>query len=161
MIRQLAQCPYCNRCEVALDDHPEVVFNPDTPEQSPCPHLAWVDGRYSQWERTAHGANRVIGSTEFRWDHPALAAVESQDGLPDYLRELVNAGKGWPFAPAEDFAIALLSAEEKATDRKGKAYTVWDVDGWALYARDPAAFAAALPACQQKWQEGLNVEPGS
>ena len=22
MIRLLAQCPYCNRCEIALDDHP-------------------------------------------------------------------------------------------------------------------------------------------
>ena len=29
MIRQLAQCPYCKHCELALDDNPQLVFNPD------------------------------------------------------------------------------------------------------------------------------------
>ena len=35
MIRQLA-VPYCNGCEIALDDHPELVFNPATETRAPC-----------------------------------------------------------------------------------------------------------------------------
>ena len=65
MIRNLAQCPYCGDCEIALDDHPSLVFNP-AGSSSPCGHLAWVEGRYSQWDLSPQGINRAIGSTEFR-----------------------------------------------------------------------------------------------
>jgi hypothetical protein len=157
MIRKLAQCPYCQSCEVALDDHPELVFNPESERQSPCPHLAWVDGRYSQWEHTGHGANRVIGSTEFRWDPDAPGAAERTEQLLDYLHELLQSGRDWPFAPAEPFAIQTLNAEENATDPRGKSYPVWDVDGWAIFAANPAAFWAALPACHERWSASLDV----
>ena len=59
MIRNLARCPYCGDCEIALDDNPSLVFNPGG-RQEPCPHLAWVDGRYAQWELSPQGINRVI-----------------------------------------------------------------------------------------------------
>jgi hypothetical protein len=160
MIRNLAQCPYCNRCEIALDDNPALVFNPDTDPQQPCPHLAWVDGRYAQWERSSLGINRVIGSTEFPWNPPDLDAGFVESLLP-YLRELLNSGRNWAFAPAEGFVIRTLSAEEKATDKKGKSYVVWDVDGWALFAENPSAFWAALPACQERQLEALRVEEES
>src|SRR5262249_22679237 len=159
MIRQLSQCPYCQRCEIALDDHPELVFNPDTPGGAPCEHLVWVDGRFSEWEAAAHGANRVIGSTEFRWDHPTCSAVDPQAQLTDYLKELVNSGKAWDFAPADPFEIQTITAEEKAVDARGKERTVWDVDGWAIFARDAPAFAARLPEYQARQLAALRVEP--
>lgn len=55
MIRKLAQCPFCQSCEVALADSLDVTFNPDNPVQEACPHLVWVDGRYSEWETNARG----------------------------------------------------------------------------------------------------------
>ena len=39
MIRQLAQCPYCKSTEIALDDAPELLINPDSAEHAPCAHL--------------------------------------------------------------------------------------------------------------------------
>ena len=39
---------------MAARNHPgrpsRLVFNPATDTRAPCPHLAWVDGRYSQWD---------------------------------------------------------------------------------------------------------------
>jgi hypothetical protein len=157
MIRNLARCPYCNGCEVALDDHPDIVFDPDSAAQAPCAHLAWVEGRYEQWEPGSQGVHRRIGSAELRWAPPEPGAAERTEKLLPYLRELVNAGAGWPFAPAEPFAVRLLSAEEKGTDAKGRTYPLWEVDGWAVFAPDAAAFWAALPACQEKQLEGLKV----
>jgi hypothetical protein len=157
MIRELAQCPYCQRCEVALDDHPALVFNPDG-DGRPCPHLAWVDGRYSDWELTPRGVNRVIGSLEFRWDPDEPDAAERTEELLPYLRELLDAGPGWPFAPAVPFTAAPLRAEQTAVDGRGKSYTVWEVDGWALFAQSPAAFWADLPACRDRQLASLRVE---
>jgi hypothetical protein len=157
MIRQLAQCPYCNRCEVALDDRPALVFNPDRPQQTPCVHLAWVEGRYEQWEKGSHGVHRLIGSTEFRWDPPEPGAAERTEQLLPYLRELVNARAGWPFAPAEPFTVRLLSADEKGTDERGRSYPIWEVDGWAVFAQSPAAWWSALPACQERQLQSLEV----
>jgi hypothetical protein len=160
MIRRLAQCPYCQGCEIALDDQPGLVFNPDAPAQEPCPHLAWVVGRYSQWEHTALGINRVIGSTEFRWDPPVEEAAERTEELMPYLKELLESGPGWPFAPTTPFAAQALTADEKAADKKGKQYLVWDVDGWVLFAEDPAAFWVALPDCMERQLRSLDVEEG-
>ncbi len=158
MIRQLAQCPYCKDCEVALDDHPELVFNPGAARQGPCAHLAWVDGRYSQWERSPQGINRVIGSLEFRWDFPGME--EQVEGLLPYLRELLDAGAGWAFAPAAAFEVRPLRAEETAQDKRGRSYTLWEVDGWAIFAQAPAAFWAALPAARERQLAALKVEEG-
>ncbi len=157
MIRQLAQCPYCNGCEIGLDDHPDLVFNPESDPQTPCQHLALVDGRYSQWDRTEYGS-RVIGSTEFRWAPDEPGAEERTHQLLPYLRELLEVGPDWPYAPAEPFVVRALNAEEKATGPKGKTYTVWDVDGSAIFAANPAAFWAALPACQERQHASLEVE---
>src|SRR5438128_2269268 len=118
MIRNLARCPYCGGCEVALDDRPALVFNPDGPP-GPCPHLAWVDGRFAEFELNEHGVSHMIGSEEFRWDQPREGAEERTDLLMAYLKELLNNGPGWSFAPAEAFVVQPLSAEEKMTDAKG------------------------------------------
>jgi len=158
MNRQLSQCPYCQSCEIALDDEPRIVFNPDAPNQGPCVHLVWVDGRYSQWERTRHGVNRVIGSTEFRWDHPGLGATDDNAPLTDYLRELADSGPGWAFAPAGPFEIKQISAEQKAAGPNGKEYTVSDVDGWAIFACDVGAFVAQVPQCLQRQLAGLKID---
>jgi hypothetical protein len=159
MIRQLAECPYCNGCEIALDDCPDLVFNPGGTQQ-PCPHLAWVDGRYTQWDHSARGTSRVIGSTEFRWA-PDLPGTEEMAELLPYLRELVNSGPGWPFAPPEPFAAHNLCAELTATDARGRPYTLWDVDGWGVFARDPGAFWASLHGCQERQLAALEVEEGA
>ena len=159
MIRNLAQCPFCSACEIALDDSPAVVCNPEG-SRKPCDHLAWVDGRYSQWDRSPQGVDHVIGSTEFRLDPPEPGAAERTDELLAYLRELVSQGPNWQFAPAVPFALRQLSAEDKSQDSKGKSHTLWDIDGWAIFARDPAAFWAALPDCRQRQLEGLQVDEG-
>jgi len=158
MIRQLAQCPYCERCEIALDDHPQLVFNPDSETHTPCPHLAWVDGRYSLWQPGHHGINRVIGSTEFRWDPDEPNAEARTHQLLPYLEELLEAGADWQFAPTEPFAIRRLNSDQKAADSTGKDYTLWDVDGWAVFAANPPAFWAALPACQERLLASLEVD---
>lgn len=157
MIRQLAQCPYCNDGEVALDDRPDLTFNPGGATSVPCAHLAWVEGRYEQWDKGPHGVLRVIGSTEFRWDPPEPGAAERTEQLLPYLRELVNDGDGWPFAPAQPFVVRLLTAEEKGTDAQGKTYLLWEVDGWAVFTPDPSAFWAALPACQERQLASLEM----
>jgi hypothetical protein len=156
MIRQLARCPFCGGCEVALDDRPELVLDPDGAGK-PCAHLAWVDGRYSQWDKSPQGVTRVIGSIEFRWDPPEPSTAERTEQLLPYLKLLVTANPGWAFAPPVDFRVLTLSAEEKAVDKRGKTYTAWDVDGWAVFAVDPAAFWAALPACQEQHLASLEV----
>ena len=156
MIRNLARCPYCGGCEVALDDSPELVFSPGAGD-TPCAHLAWVDGRYSQWERSAQGIDRVIGSTEFRWAPPGESPGDGEEGMVPYLNELLNGGPGWAFAPPGPFAPRPLNAEERATDGKGKSHLVWDVDGWAVLAQDPAGFWAQLPGCRERWLASLDV----
>jgi hypothetical protein len=160
MIRQLARCPYCNGCEIALDDRPELVFDPDT-AQRPCPHLAWVEARYSEWELGPHGVRHMIGSTEFRWDPPEPGAEERTNQLLPYLKELLESGPDWPYAPAQAFSIQTLCADEKDTAPRGKTDTVEEVDGWAVFASDPAAFWAALPACQERQLAALDVQEGS
>jgi hypothetical protein len=159
MNRQLSQCPYCQSCEIALDDEPRIVFNPVTSSQAPCAHLVWVDGRYSQWERTQYGTSRVIGSTEFGWDHPRLGATVDNTPLTDYLRELANSGRSWAFAPSGPFEVKQISAEEKAKDRKGKEYTLWDIDGWAIFAQNAGAFVTQVPDCLGKQLAGWKIEP--
>src|SRR5262249_61978953 len=117
MIRDLARCPYCGGCEVALDDHPSVVLDPGG-RQGPCPHLAWVDGRYAQWEVSPQGINRVIGSTEFRWDPARPGAAEGAEALPPHPRELAAQGPGWAFPPATPLAPPTPSAAEDDTHRR-------------------------------------------
>jgi hypothetical protein len=157
MIRQLARCPFCGGCEIALDDHFGLVFNPDAPA-SPCPHLAWIDGRFAEWELNAHGGNTLVGSTEFRWDPPEPGAAERTEELLAYLKELINNGSAWAFAPKLAFAVAALSAEEKTTDAKGHVHPRWEVDGAALFAASPMQFWAQLPDCQQRQLSALDVE---
>ncbi len=156
MIRELARCPYCGGTEVALDDRPDLVLNPDSGGK-PCAHLAWADCRYSQWDRSPQGVTRVIGSVELRWDPPEADAAERIEQLLPYLKLLVSANPGWTFAPALEYRVLDLSAEEKAVDKRGKAYVKWDVDGWVIFAADPAAFWAALPACQERHLASMEI----
>jgi hypothetical protein len=159
MIRQLAQCPYCHTCEIALDDDQQAVFNPGTDSTAPCAHLLWMLGRYVAWDHGPTGVPRVAWSMEFRWDHPNLAAADFEGHLREYLAELANSGKGWEFAPAERFDVVALSADEKAVDPRGKPYLRWEVDGTGLFAAAPAAFLAALPGCQERHLATLRVKP--
>jgi hypothetical protein len=145
---------------VALDDTPEVVFNPETGNPVPCPHLIWVNGRYSQWELGHYGVPRQIGSIEFQWEHPQLSALEPSDQFAEYMRELANSGNGWRFAPAQPFEITEISADEKAATPRGKSYAVWEVDGQAIFAQDNQGFLAALPDCQKKQSEAFEIRKG-
>lgn len=158
MIGPLAQCPYCQRCELALDDHPQLVFNPDSGPPAPCPHLVWIDGRYEQRERTRFGTESVIGSTEFHWETPVSVADDRARALRPYLQELLETGAGWQFAPTVPFAIQRLSAEGKAQDAAGKPYTAWEVDGYAIFAHEPATFWAALPACHERHLATMTID---
>ncbi len=157
MIRRLAACPFCKSCEVALDDHPQLVFEPGG---AACPHVAWVDGRYSQWERTSHGTDRVMGSTEFRYAPPAAGDYDRQQELLPYLQELAQQGSAWPFAPPIALAVQPLSAEEKKPDAKGRSRTVWDVDGVAIFAQDASAFWSAVPDCRQRQLTSMELGGG-
>jgi hypothetical protein len=156
MIRNLAQCPYCGKCEVAVNDNPAVVFNPDGAPR-PCAHLAWVHGRYSQWDLSPQGIDHMIGSTEFRWDPPELGAAERTEELLPYLKELVTQGPTWAFTPPVPFTLRTLLADAKRPDERGNLHTQWDIDGWAIFTPDVAGFWAALPDCQQRQLEGLRV----
>ena len=158
MIRNLAQCPYCKKAEVALDDSPELLLNPDAVSHDGCAHLVWVDGRYSQWEPRPHGPAHMIGSTEFRWDHPEFAMADNYDDWIHYLFNLANTGKKWDFAPETPFEIGNLNAEEKAKTSTGQEYTAWDVDGFAIFAHDAETFVQAIPACQERLRASLDVK---
>lgn len=158
MFRDLAQCRYCKQTEVALDNAPELLLNPDGADHNACVHLVWIDGRYSQWDPRPHGPSHMIGSTEFRWDHPGFAEAENYQEWIDYLFNLANSGKKWDFAPETDFEIGNLNAEEKARTPKGQEYTAADVDGFAIFARDAAAFVQAIPLCQERLRASLDVK---
>jgi len=158
MIRQLAQCPYCKHCELALDDNPQLVFNPDDSEHAPYPHLAFVDGGYEQRERDKRGIEHVIGSTEFRWLSDSRDTEDRIGSIEPYLRELLESGPAWEFAPPVPFVAQPLSAEGKALDAKGAAYTAWEVDGYCIFAENPATFWASLPACHQRHLASMNLE---
>jgi hypothetical protein len=157
MIRNLARCPYCGGGEVALEV-PSLALDPGG-EGRPCPHLAWVDGRYAEWEVSPQGVDRIVGSTEFRWEPPAAGSAAQVEGLLPYLRELARQGKGWPFAPPVPFDLEPLAADERARDNDGREHITWDVDGWVIFAEDPAGFWARLPDCQRQQREALRVVP--
>jgi hypothetical protein len=162
MSKQLSQCPYCTGCVISLNDRFEVVFNPDTLAQAPCVHLIWAHGGCSQWERTAQGTSRVIGSTTIHWCHPDLAASVSSESLFPYMGMLAESGKGWEFAPAELFEIQGISEEGKALDPQGKEFTAWEADGWAVFACSPKHFLAAIHECQANqsgvWQKAAEQQ---
>ena len=152
MIRQLAQCPYCQSCEVALTDSFDVILNPDANPPQPCPHLIWVEGRYSQWGVSPLAGRktkiaRMIGSNEFGWQQPSLAVRDDAEQLQTYLQEMVGAGGGWEFAPSEPHIVRAISREQKITEADGKEYPSWEIEGTAVFAGDPAAFIDSLPAC--------------
>jgi hypothetical protein len=164
MIRQLTQCPYCQGCEVALTDSPEVVFNPGSPPSSPCPHLIWVEGRYSQWELSPLPDRktripRMIGSTEFEWQHPSLAAREDVQELRAFLKDLVGAEPNWEFAPSEAHAVRPITRDGTIM-QDGKVYPQWEVEGAAVFAQDAAAFVERLPACMASRSAGWQSASG-
>lgn len=149
MIRPLAQCPYCRDGELALTDNLQLIFNPDKNGSPPCPHLVWVDGRYSQWELSPLPGRktrmaRMIGSTEFEWLHPSLAAREDLAALRGFLKELATQGQNWAFAPKQEHTVLTISRDQNVTDEDGRVYPSWEIEGTAVYARDAAAFASSL-----------------
>ncbi len=152
MIRQLAQCPYCNGCEIALDDHPELVFNPATETRAPCPHLAWVDGRYSQWDHPGHGADQMIGSVKFRHDAEGPSAEERTDQLLPYLQELLEAGPGWAFGPAEPHVIQRSARRKKPPTPGAKVLRsgMWTA-GPYLPGTRPGSGRSCRPARNASW----------
>ncbi len=152
MRRQLAQCPYCQNGEIALTDSLDVVFNPDANPPQPCPHLIGLEGRYSQWGLSPLPGRktkiaRMVGSNELEWQHPSLIDRDDAGPLRAYLKELVSSGGGWEFAPAEPYLVRTISLDQKVTDANGKEYPGWEIEGTALFARDPAAFIESLPSC--------------
>ena len=155
MIRNLAQCPHCGKCEIALSDARTLLFNPDG-DGMPCAHLAWLDGRYCERDNASE-RGRVIGSVEFRWSPQGPETEERDEALFPFLKELARQGSQWAFAPLHPFNLQLLDAEERHSDEFGNSRMVWEVDGWVIFAPDPAAFWAELPACQEQQREGLRV----
>lgn len=158
MTIRLTACPYCQECEICLDEHPQLVFTRGAQTVAPCRHLAWVDGRYSQWERGEHGASRMIGSSEFRWHLGGPQAEEWVNSLLPYLHELVEIGSAWPHAPEGSFTIQRLTAEEKTTGADHREQTSADVDGTAIFAADPESFWRSVPQCQDRWLETFNFQ---
>jgi hypothetical protein len=166
MIRQLAQCPYCQGCEVALTDSFDVILNPDSSSQQACPHLIRVAGRYSQWGLSSMPGRktkiaRMVGSNEFDWQHPDLPLREDGESLQPYLKDLVESGAGWEFAPSEEHLVRTISLDQKITEADGREYPQWEIEGTALLARDAAAFLASLPACQTRQSAAWSDLPGS
>lgn len=152
MIRQLAQCPYCQGCEVALTDNLDIVFNPERSPSAPCAHLIWIEGRYSQWERSPLPGRktkiaRMIGSTEFEWQHPGLMSADDANAQLTYLKELVAAGAGWEFAPPAEHTVRPISLDQSTTDADGKVYPNWEIEGATVFARNAPAFMESVPAC--------------
>lgn len=156
MIRNLTRCPYCGGCEVALDDSFAVVPDPDGAAR-PCPHLAWVEGRYSQFDQSPQGVDHLIGSTEFRWHPPGPNMAARAEELLLYLKELTLQGPRWAFAPPVPFVLQTLTADRKRSGEDGEVHTLWDVDGWAIFAHSPGAFWGSLPECQSRMRKSLQV----
>jgi hypothetical protein len=155
MIRQLAQCPYCQGCEIALTESLELAFNPESPPSRPCVHLILVEGRYSQWGLSPLPGRktqiaRMIGSNDFSWAHPGLECREDAQDLYAFLKELSTAGVGWELAPRQEHAVRIISKDHTITDAHGKSYPDWEIEGMAVFARDPEAFIAELPSCLER-----------
>jgi hypothetical protein len=167
MSRQLAQCPYCGNCDITLSDDLDVTFtSPEGPAGGPCLHLIWVEGRYSQWGlNTLPGRKtkiaRMVGSNEFEWQHPGLAAAIDPEQQRAYLKELARAGSGWEFAPAEKHTVRLISVDETVTEPDGRTYPNWEVEGVALFTGDADAFLAGLASSLERWAASFTDLPGS
>ncbi len=157
MIRNLARCPYCGGCEIALDEKPDLVFNPDKPA-GPCPHLAWIELRFAEFTLNEHGANHMIGSNELTWAPDFPLEEKLADEVHAFLHEFLVNGPRWAFAPAQPCTIKPISAEEKKADAKGHEHPLWEVDGNAIYAADSKAFWDALPACRERQLAALDVQ---
>jgi hypothetical protein len=158
IIRQLAQCPYCQGCEVALTDSPDIVFNPDAKAHQPCPHLVLVEGRYSQYTRSSLPGRqtkiaRMIGSTEFEWLHAGLAAGNEANQVRSALRELTTGG-----GSAESALTVIPISKDQTVTEGGKSYPDWEIEGAAIFALDAAAFASDMLASYGP-QEGEEENP--
>lgn len=160
MIKQLAQCPYCEKCEIALSDNLQLVCNPEM-SRLPCVHLVWAEGRYSQWERRPIDGRKtkmphMIGSTEFEWQHPLLAAHEDAAELRAFLKERVAAESDWEFMPPARHQLRSISRDQMVTEDHC-VYPDWEVEGVAVFAEDAEAFVGSLPDCiarlHQAWAE--------
>jgi hypothetical protein len=169
MIRQLAQCPYCHACEIALTDSLDVTINPEGAAGQPCPHLICVEGRYSEWGLSALIGRktklaRIIGSNEFEWQHPNLAAGDDAQQMRLYLKELAGSGMGWEYAPAEQHVVRTISLDHKVKEPDGREYPSWEVEGVAVFAARPAEFLGSLPASLQRrnaeWTDLSGSPPG-
>jgi len=155
MARQLTQCPYCHGGMVALDDDLGLAFALDDASAPPCPHVIWVEGRYSQWGLSALPGRktkiaRMIGSNEFAWHHPGVGAMSDPDLIEGYLKELAAAGSSWESAPPVKHTVRAISAEETHTEPDGKTYPNWEVEGTAIFAADAGEFLASLPGCLEQ-----------
>jgi hypothetical protein len=166
MSRQLAQCPYCGGCDITLNDSLDVTFESAGGAAEPCPHLVWVQGRYSQWGLNVLPGRktkiaRILGSNEFEWQHPGLAAWEDPEQLRAYLQELTRAGSGWEFTPPVKHTVRLISVDEQVTDTDGRKYPGWEVEGVAIFTGDAEAFLGSLPGCLERWSSTWTDLPGS
>jgi hypothetical protein len=102
----------------------------------------------------------MVGSTEFEWQHPALAARDDAEQLRAYLKELAGAGAGWEFAPAQAHSVRAIAADQTVTEA-GKQYPSWEIEGTALFAADAGAFLDSLPACLERQSAPWTDLPGS
>jgi hypothetical protein len=166
MSRQLAECPYCGSCEITLNDSLDVTFHSAGGSSEPCPHLVWVEGRYSQWGLNALPGRktkiaRMVGSNEFEWQHPGLTAAEDPEQQRAYLKELARAGSNWEYAPLVKHTVRLISAEETVTEPDGRTYPSCEVEGVAIFTADAQEFLAGLPEGLARWTASFTDLPGS
>lgn len=160
MSKQLARCPYCDECSISLNDRFEIVFNPDNGDQAPCEHLIWAAGECSQWEPIVYSTSRIIGTTVIHWNHPGLSTIGPCNSFVPYLVMLVQSGPGWEFAPAEPFFIQGICEEGMGLDLRDKEYSVWEADGWAIFARRPWEFLADIVQCRDKQSATCQEDAG-
>lgn len=159
MIREICRCPYCGEGQIAVDDDlPEIVFDADRPAGSPCPHLAfaWVglpafegaDDENRDCEDRSGFWLWAFGQGLRRW-----RPENPQDLLDEYLPQLCcdllpaeMIPKGTPFiisggTAGEREEQQPGSGEFSLSGRREGEPLMAILDGWGIYAQDPAALA--------------------
>lgn len=153
MIREICRCPYCGEGVVAVDDDlPEIVFDPDRPAGSPCPHLAfaWV-GLHAAVECRAGFWLWALGEGLRR-----LLPGGPPEPLEDYINELCCDMSAEPPLSGVEFRIVGGTAGQREEQRLGSgdfwlaAEGAGDdlidayLDAWGIYAPDPGALGAVV-----------------
>jgi hypothetical protein len=168
MIVYFSHCPYCNRGHIGVDcDRPALIFNPDSHDARPCPHLACLHGALQVMPANKDSYAPVPSrSGEWLWlrERIPLGALPDQEVYPDLLNYLLDiALDELPhpcLMPPRPFRIVGGTAGQRDARRPGSGEVlvsarggeplVGTLDAWAYYAPDPLRFVDALPGLLRK-----------